>query len=190
VGPDIERPPFPEFLTPRLELRKLCAVDEEFLVRLDADPVVMEHIHTGPLAYAEALRYAHMQVEAAESRYRWGKWLAVLRAGAVPVGWVELCKRSGPDRDDLQVGYEFAPEHWGRGYATEAVARVLEYAFAELKLDRVAAVVRLANTASLHVLDKLGFRQVGHRRNDGRPRCDEYRLAQEDWQQCRVGWGG
>jgi RimJ/RimL family protein N-acetyltransferase len=70
-----------------------------------------------------------------------------------------------------------------RGYATEAVARVLDYAFADLKLDRVAAVVRLAKTASLHVLDKLGFHQVGHRRDDGRQRCDEYRLAQEDWQQ-------
>ena len=153
------------------------------LARLDADPAVMQHIHTGPLTYQEAFGYARLQVDGAEFRWRWGKWLVVARDGAVAAGWVELCKLGGLHRDDLQVGYEFAPEHWGRGYATEAAARVLEYAFMELEMDRVAAIARPANGASLRVLEKLGFREAGRRRDGGLVWCNEYRLTLEDWRQ-------
>jgi ribosomal-protein-alanine N-acetyltransferase len=175
------RAAFPEFETPRLRLRRLRPGDEEFLASLDSDPSVMKHIHQGALSQEEALRYAQMQVEMAAFHWHWGKWLVESREGAAVLGWVELGKLRGPDRDDLQVGYEFAPAHWGRGYATEAVRALLEYAFGTLELDRVAAIARPENVASLRVLDKLGFRQVGRRRDDALVWCNEYRLTSREW---------
>jgi RimJ/RimL family protein N-acetyltransferase len=172
---------FPELETPRLRLRGLRPGDEEFLAALDSDPAVMEHIHEGVIPFEKALRWARLQVETAGFRRNWGKWLVELREGEVRLGWVELGKLSGPDRDDLAVGYEFAPAHWGKGYASEAVSRLLRYAFEELDLDRVAAMARPANTASQRVLDKLGFRRVGRRRDDGLVWCDEFRLTAEEW---------
>jgi len=181
--------PFPTLLTPRLELRQLRAGDEEFLARLDADPVVMRHIHTGPLSQDAALRYAQLQVEAAAYRSRWGKWLAVLRHDGLAVGWVELGKLSGADRDDIQLGYELATEHWGQGYATEAASGVLEYAFGRLEMDRIAAIARPANTRSLRILEKLGFHPVGRRHDDGRELCNEYRVTAEEWRRLSTsGW--
>jgi len=103
---------------------------------------------------------------------------------------VELAKLSGRDRDDLQIGYEYAPSHWGRGYATEAAGRVLEYAFEVVKLDRLAAIARPANVASVRVLEKLGFRSVGCRQDDGLVWCTEYRLTSEDWRLNRAGSRG
>jgi [ribosomal protein S5]-alanine N-acetyltransferase len=168
----MDRPPFPEFETARLRIRGLRAGDEEFLVSLDTDPRVMEHIHEGPMTLEEAMKWARLQVEMAGMRWHWGKWIVELKDSGERVGWVEFGKLSGRDRDDLQLGYQFAPAHWGHGYATEACARIMEYAFTEMELDRVAAIARPANVVSQRVLEKLGFRKQGGRRDDGRVWCD------------------
>jgi ribosomal-protein-alanine N-acetyltransferase len=187
----VTRPPrFPELETIRLHLRGLRSGDEGFLASLDSDPAVMAHIHQGALPYDKALDWARVQIELAAYHWHWGKWMVELRGTATPIGWVELGKLSGPDRDDLQVGYELAPAYWGQGYATEAVDRLLEYAFETVDLDRVAAIARPVNTASVRVLDKLGFRRVGRRQDEGRVWCDEYRLTAEEWRQHRAARRG
>jgi len=53
------------------------------------------------------------------------------------------------------------PAAWGRGYATEALERVLGYALEERGLPRLAAVVDVPNQASHALLARLGFAAVG-----------------------------
>lgn len=62
---------------------------------------------------------------------------------------------------NAEVGYFFAPEAWGNGYATAAVERVVEYAFEELRLHRVHARVFAFNEGSARVLEKVGFEREG-----------------------------
>ncbi|QBF31696.1 GNAT family N-acetyltransferase [Thalassococcus sp. S3] len=57
----------------------------------------------------------------------------------------------------LAISFVLGRDHWGRGYATEAAAEILRYGFNELGLSKVSAEVVARNTASLHVLGKLGF---------------------------------
>ena len=65
-----------------------------------------------------------------------------------------------------QIGYYIAPDCWGQGYATEAAGRLLRYATDNLRLPRVTAHVFLGNAASLRVLEKLGFVQLGEIERD------------------------
>jgi RimJ/RimL family protein N-acetyltransferase len=181
----LEEPKFPALETVRLRLRGLRPGDEEFLASLDSDPRVMEHIHEGPLPYEKALRYAHAQVQGACFRRHWGKWMVESHDGGQPLGWVEVGNVNGRYRDDLQVGYEFAPGAWGRGYATEAAGRVIEYMFEEIGLDRLVAIAREANPASLRVLSKLGFRRAGRRRDRALVWCPAFRLTAEAWRARR-----
>ena len=67
---------------------------------------------------------------------------------------------TGPD---IELGYALGTRWWGRGYATEAARAILGAAFEHLGVPRVVAVAKRENTASLHVLRKLGFRQEGER---------------------------
>jgi ribosomal-protein-alanine N-acetyltransferase len=62
------------------------------------------------------------------------------------------------------LGYELAPQHWGRGYATEAARAMLEFAFVELRLHRVWAECVPENHASRRVLEKLGMHCEGRLR--------------------------
>lgn len=149
----------PELETGRLLLRGIRPCDRDLLVALDTDPAVMRFIHDGAMTREEAEKWADSQILHAHSQSRHGKWIAERRSdGALP-GWVELGKHSGWRRDDTQVGYQFAPQFHGQGYAREAVKRVVHFAFERLWRDRIVAVVRPANVRSSHLLEKLRFRK-------------------------------
>jgi RimJ/RimL family protein N-acetyltransferase len=59
-----------------------------------------------------------------------------------------------------EVGLFWAlfPEHWGNGYATEAAAAMIAYAFSTLRLRRIVATTEHDNTRSLNVMRRLGMR--------------------------------
>ena len=66
------------------------------------------------------------------------------------------------------LGYELAPEEWGRGYATEAALALRDFAFATLGVHRLSASCVADNLGSARVLAKLGLRQEGHLRHTAR----------------------
>ncbi|MDL2233065.1 GNAT family N-acetyltransferase [Ruminococcaceae bacterium OttesenSCG-928-L11] len=59
------------------------------------------------------------------------------------------------------LAYYIAKDYWNRGIATEAVNRVVEFGFSQLKLHRIQAIVQTENIASLKVLQKAGFEAEG-----------------------------
>lgn len=61
-----------------------------------------------------------------------------------------------------EIGFTLAREHQGRGFASEAVSRLLDYAFDGLRLHRVVAKVDCRNTPSWALLERLGMRREGH----------------------------
>lgn len=60
-----------------------------------------------------------------------------------------------------ETSYILSPEYWGKGVMTEALKRVLEFAFESLELNYVQADVFAGNTASEKVLKKCGMRLEG-----------------------------
>jgi RimJ/RimL family protein N-acetyltransferase len=63
------------------------------------------------------------------------------------------------------VGLGIGPrEFWGRGYGTEAMQLVLEYAFLEVNLHRVSLTVFEYNPRAIRSYEKAGFRQEGRMR--------------------------
>lgn len=64
------------------------------------------------------------------------------------------------------MGYTIDKDYNGKGYATEAVKLLVEYAFEELLLHRIEAGVMPHHGASIRVLEKAGFHQEGVRRKN------------------------
>ena len=65
------------------------------------------------------------------------------------------------DGRQAEIGYTLAREHQGKGYASEAVSRLLDYAFGDLGLHRVVAITDRENKPSFALLERLGMRQEG-----------------------------
>jgi RimJ/RimL family protein N-acetyltransferase len=67
-----------------------------------------------------------------------------------------------PPRTEAELGYLFDPAYGGHGYASEAVAAVVAYAFDALGVRRITAGCFADNLASVRVLEKVGMRREQH----------------------------
>jgi len=63
--------------------------------------------------------------------------------------------------DTPELGYWLGVDHWGKGYATEALHALIDYAFADLNHEALQAGARVTNPASRRVLEKCGFQWTG-----------------------------
>jgi ribosomal-protein-alanine N-acetyltransferase len=63
--------------------------------------------------------------------------------------------------EEGEIWYLVAPESWGKGIATEAAKRLLDFGFGELGLHRIWATCLPENPASARVLEKVGMRKEG-----------------------------
>lgn len=59
------------------------------------------------------------------------------------------------------IGYKFDEDYWHKGYAKEAVSRVIDEIFTELRLHRLIANVMEGNEPSIKLLENMGFRLEG-----------------------------
>ncbi len=92
-------------------------------------------------------------------QHGFGLWAVELRAGGNVVGVAGLAHLE--DGPEIEVGYRFLRESWGRGYATEAARAAIAFGLGELGLERIVAVTRPNNRASRRVMEKCGLSFVG-----------------------------
>lgn len=157
--------PFVELATPRFRLRRIVPADIEIVFRGLSDARVIAHYGV-----------SYESLEATQRQLDWFEEIHAAGTGA----WWGICEQGGGDDvligacglNDVKVehgrgelGYWLLPEHWGRGIATECVGAMLEHAFGALALHRVGADVDVDNHASRRLLERLGFRLEGVRRD-------------------------
>lgn len=148
--------------TPRLVLREFRVDDAAAVYALAGDPDVARFTAWGPLTLEETADQLRATVLSAQEvpRVRFG--LAVVeRVSAQVVGSVELRVVSARHRRG-QLDCAFARSHWGKGYASEAAAAGLHYAFDGLKLHKLTATCDPRNIGSRTVLTKVGMRLEGY----------------------------
>ena len=102
--------------------------------------------------------------------------------------------RIEPGGAEGEFGYWFDRRAWGRGYASEAGREILRFAFDELGLQRVMAVVLPDNERSARVVRKLGLLPDGHRRQrfdpiDATVDAPVYAITRQRWQDLEAGRG-
>ncbi|MBB5205584.1 RimJ/RimL family protein N-acetyltransferase [Inhella inkyongensis] len=101
--------------------------------------------------------------------------------------------KSTPYYDAREIGYSlFAAEQRGRGLTTRAVRLLVDYVFNALPLNRLEIRANVANTASMRVAEKLGFRQEGVARGAVFVRgayvdMAVYALLRQEWVSGRQG---
>jgi RimJ/RimL family protein N-acetyltransferase len=89
----------------------------------------------------------------------------VIDLDGTPIGDVQLWFTDREHRI-CEIGWVLDPDRGGHGYAAEAVAAVLEFAFVHLRVHRVAAQMDARNTASARLADRVGMTREAHLRQD------------------------
>jgi ribosomal-protein-alanine N-acetyltransferase len=85
--------------------------------------------------------------------------------GSELIGMVRLGIDSERHRS-ANIGYGISPNRWGNGYATEAAQLIVGFGFEALGLHRIWATHHPDNLASRKVLEKVGLREEGRRRDE------------------------
>ena len=146
--------------TERLVVRWFEPGDAPFILELVNEPSWIRFIGDknvrdvgGALAYLE-----RGPIDSYRKR-GFGLNLVALRAGGAPIGMCGLIRRD--TLPDVDVGFAFLPAYWGRGYAQESAAAVLDHGRRELGITRVVAILSPDNESSAKLLERLGFRRDG-----------------------------
>jgi RimJ/RimL family protein N-acetyltransferase len=154
--------PFPTLTTERLILRELVDDDAAAVFVWWGDPEVQKY-------NAEPLRdvsQAHTFIAEMLAEYAAQKqvmWAITMRAGGAVLGGVDLHDWNRTHHR-AEVGYSLARAWWGQGIASEAVRAVLRFGFGRMQLHRIEAGTIADNWRSVRMLERLGFRREGTRR--------------------------
>lgn len=143
--------------TERLTLRRLTVDDAEFVFALLNEPSWLRFIgDKGVRTLEDARAYIENGPVAMYQRFGFGLYVTERRTDGVSMGMCGLIKRDG--LDDVDIGFAFLPAYWGRGYAFEAAAAVMDYGRNVIGLTRIVAITAPDNESSARLLEKLGLR--------------------------------
>ena len=147
--------------TDRLELCVPCAADVDALALYWSDPETMKYLSkngdvwTRDQVVERVERGARTCVERGMTF-----WTVIEKSTGAVIGQGGLVPIAF-NGDEIELGYRFGKDHWGKGYATELAKASAAYGFVELGLDRLVAVSFPGNAASRSVLGKAGFDELG-----------------------------
>ena len=140
--------------TERLWLRELNPLDAESFYLLNLDPEVIKYTGDDPFMNIEEaekflLHYDHYR------KYGFGRRAVMRKTDNIFLGWCGL--KYIEDIDEYDIGFRFFKKFWGQGYATESAKACLELGFKKFNLPVIIGRALKENTASIHVLQKIGL---------------------------------
>ena len=149
-------------LTSRLSLRPPINADLKHLFGIYGDPATHQFSPFGPLMYIEQAEVLLEKWIRHWEEKSYGQWVISTRESPLHViGFGGIDARDFLDVERVNLGYRFAPEAWGKGYATELGKAALHYGLVELQLPEIFAVVRPTHLASIRILEKIGMHAAG-----------------------------
>ena len=144
----------PSIETDRLLLRMIRADDLDHLAALLADPDVVKYVGDGKPAGRDEAERALESIIKHWGTHGFGRWAVIEKRSGEFIGFGGLRSLFGTP----EVVYHLAKAHWGKGYASELAHASLRFGFEVRGHDRIVAITKPLNAASIHVMNKLGMR--------------------------------
>lgn len=169
----------------RIRLRKLTEEDTADMHALYSDDVAMAYWGTPATRTIEATRQLVLLDIRAVDNGSAMFWAIEWKATGTVIGKCTLWQYN-ENNQRAEVGYILNRQYWRQGLMTEALAAMIDYAFSGLGLHRLEADTDSNNTASLALLEKLGFQREGFFRerwyvNGQRQDSVMLGLLEQDW---------
>ena len=153
--------PFSTIESERLILRRFTSADLPTLLVYRNDPEIARYQSWESFSEDEAQAFLQKQqtIEPGTPEM-WFQFAMELKSSGIVVGDCALHVDNKGQQGE--IGFTLARQHQGKGFATEAVSRICDYAFANLNLHRIVAICDCRNHSSVAVLERLHFRREGH----------------------------
>lgn len=153
----------PTLETKRLIFRELKRSDLHDVHEYSSDPRTSKYLLWEP---HESIEFTREFIEIVISKYKSGEyndWAIVYKDNGKMIGTCGFTKID-EENNVVEIGYVINPQYWGKGIATEAAEKIIEFAFVELQANRVEAKFIFGNEPSLAVMKKVGMKFEGYQR--------------------------
>lgn len=175
--------------TKRLILRDYEEADKREYIRLKSDAKTMYYLQDIQLfSEEESEKDFHKVLEDSKNNHRKFYFFTIeLKDSHEQIGSIGYTVISAtPVGKLVDAGYFTYPQYWNHGYVTEAFQRVLEFAFEENNVYRVATGCLAENVGSEKVMQKCGLSKeaehVDWEWHDGKLKTRlEYRMLKNEW---------
>lgn len=156
---------FPVLETTNLLLREVVErdVEEVFLLRSDKD--IMKYIPR-PLAQTKEDAFERIRIFKENKENEEGINWAITQKGNDKMLGVIGVFRIEKENLRAEVGYMILPDYQGKGIIGEALEKVMDFAFKQVKLHSLTAIIDPRNTASERVLQRANFIKEAHFKED------------------------
>lgn len=141
--------------TERLRLRLFTLDDVRIMYRLSTDPDVIKYADTPVKNMAEAKQRLEDGPLFDYEKYDYGRFAVELKETGEVIGFCGI--KYLPEIDLPELGYRYLKEYWGRGIGTEAAQVCVEFARADLEIEKLIALIMPENIASIRVAEKMGM---------------------------------
>lgn len=148
----------PSIKTQRLILRPFTELDTEPLYHILTHDNVLQYF---PISSPPSKEWVGSFIDkqlAQWEKYGYAWWAVTLSTDPDLLGWCGL--QFLPETGETEVGYLFGKPWWGKGYATEAAYASLGFAFTDLDMEQIIALVHPDNRGSIRVIEKIGMNFV------------------------------
>ncbi|RMD89330.1 MAG: N-acetyltransferase [Alphaproteobacteria bacterium] len=154
--------------TARLVLRRVSEADIPALVKAHTDPDInrfIERDEPDGFLWVRNMVDEMLAKEPGDAGPSggWYQYVIAARENGRYVGDIGVCFHS-PHRRQAEIGYRLLPEFQGRGYAREALHRLVTHLFDDHGLHRLVAFIATDNAPSIALVEHLGFQREGHHR--------------------------
>lgn len=152
--------PFPELQTERLFFRKLTLEDREAIFEIRSNPDVMKYI---PRPVAQTLGDATSHIESVLTLLQDNNgisWAMEEKQSKCLIGTIGFW-RIEKENHRAEIGYVLNPKWQNKGIMHEALSVMIPYAFQQLQLHSIEAIIDPDNIASAKLLEKNNFRREG-----------------------------
>ena len=155
------------FETERLVFRPFEPGEGQLIYSLNEDPEITRYTGDPVRDLDHAEEILREVILPQYSLYNHGRWAVHTKPGMEFIGWCGLKYR--PELDEIDLGYRFMKQAWGKGYATEAAMASIKYGFEQLGMKRIVGRAMPGNIASIKVLEKCGMKFIGEELVDEHP---------------------
>lgn len=156
---------FPVLETERLLLRAFALDDTDDFYTLRNHPDVLQAMDRPADPDKEAVRTMIASIQQSFEEQNGISWVLELKENNAFIGTFGFW-RMWPEHARAEVGYSLLPEFWRKGYMLEAMEACMQFAFQKMNIHSVMANINPDNAGSWKLLERLGFRQEAHFRED------------------------
>lgn len=166
--------------TERLIIRPFTDADLDRLIEMRSDPDVNKYLGGARLQNPEAIAKRMKVYMAAYEKYGFSASAAIWKETGETIGWGGLMPLE--DSGEIEVGYGFIKEYWGKGLGTEITRAWLDYGFGPAGLERIVAIAIPGNDGSTHIMEKVGMKYQKNALHYGED-CVFYAISRDEYMQ-------